>query len=142
MATPSINIFLAPQLTGKLAKKAALAAAQARGSILSKAEPTAEEKAAQALREEQRAARGPSLVDVHAAQRAANGKGKGSSSSFSSSFSSSSSAYGGSKQKGSGFDYERDIASHRNKVGSREAQKMLEEARKLDTRFDRSTAPK
>ena len=100
---------------GKLAKKAALVAAQARSSILSRAEPTQEELAAQALREEQRAARGPSLVDLHAAKKAA----------------------GKAPSASKGFDYERDVAAHRNKMGSRDLRKMLDESRKLDTRFDR-----
>ena len=105
---------------GKLARKAAAAATLARGSIFNKAEPTAEELAAQALREEQRALRGPSLVDLHAASKAA----------------------GKALKNAKGFDYDRDIATHRNKVDSREARKLLDEARKLDSRFDRGAVPK
>ena len=73
------------------------------------------------------ALRGPSLVEIHAAKLAAakrqkNGNG----------------GRGVGAEQRQGFDYERDMAMHRRVVGSNEARALLDEARKLDSKFDKS----
>jgi len=70
--------------------------------------------------EQYRALRGPTLLEQHAAKQQGKGKGKG----------------GG--RSGFSFDHERDVASHRTHVGGAEARKLVEDAKKLDTRFDRA----
>ena len=69
------------------------------------------------------ALRGPSLVEIHAAKLAAKRQKNG--------------GRGGAEQR-QGFDYARDMAMHRRVVGSNEARALLDEARKLDSKFDKS----
>jgi len=69
--------------------------------------------------EQYRVLRGPTLLEQHAAKQQGKGGGRGGRGSFS-------------------FDHERDVASHRTHVGGAEARKLVEDAKKLDSRFDRA----
>mmetsp|Transcript_34974 Transcript_34974/g.65270 ORF Transcript_34974/g.65270 Transcript_34974/m.65270 type:complete len:541 (-) Transcript_34974:62-1684(-) len=112
---------------GKLAKKSAEAIAAQREAEYEQYMNSEEGKEAEAVLEEYRKKRGPSLMQKHmddvASKRAKTG----------------STALSEMRQKG--FDRERDMSSHRQ-MGSDQARKLIEEAKGLDSRFSRSYARK
>lgn len=112
---------------GKLAKKSAEAIAEQREKEYEEYLESEEGKEAQAVLEEYRKKRGPSLMQQHqdsiSAKRAKTG----------------STAF--SELRLRGFNRERDMASHRQK-GSADVQKMIEEAKELDSKFNKTFAKK
>ena len=119
----------------KAARKAAALLRQGRGkgaassaSDGAQGDASMSAEAAQHLEAEMEAfnaLRGPSLVEIHAAKLAAAKRQKNG-------------GRGGGAEQRQGFDYERDMAMHRRVVGSNEARALLDEARKLDSKFDKS----